>query len=269
MTDRFFPDVAPEATELRLIMAVRYVAAPTITEGFFNVKVYATEIRSVVEEPISVPGHYHDHLTRFLWRHHVFMELQTRSPDLDLPDNLRPLLQRYIQYMDAIVEGLLTTVQKNVKAPAFRSHLFDMYLAVEYHVGHHRFRECDFWRVSHPQIILECQNVQDIGRLHAGDFSCHTTVLTICTDWTTYYAKRDQVDPVWSGRKYGFRVAKVPDAEWQTLVDRAAQYLGLSVRKRAFYFVIIGINTFISFVGDSYTGKPEKGVKGTQSDQIH
>lgn len=167
MTDLFFPSSPPDAHELRRIMAIRYRPA-AITSNFFGVKAYAWpgDTKSTVGKPIRLPGQYYHHLSRFLWRHQVFMELQSRFSDLQLAPTHQPLVQRYMQYMNAMVAGLLTPEQKNTKDPSFRSRLFDLYLVVEYFVGHHEFHLVDSWRACNPDSILECQDVLDLGALN-------------------------------------------------------------------------------------------------------
>lgn len=76
------------------------------------------------------------------------------------------MLQRYITYMDAMLEGILMTAR--VKAgndPMFRSYLFDRYLVTDYLIGRHEYDVGDAWRLENPDIIVECQKAQAIGEL--------------------------------------------------------------------------------------------------------
>lgn len=165
MTDLFFPNTAPSQQELRLLMLIRYIPSTKAKGQYFEVNVRNWELQ-VMSDPgvVSVPIHYHEHLRRFIWRQMVFMELLTRGSDLDLAHALRPMLQRYVLYMDGIVEGLLTTAKVKKPDPGFRSRLFDLYLVVEYYVGRHEYDIVGDWRGSNLDIVLECQDVETLGK---------------------------------------------------------------------------------------------------------
>lgn len=163
MSDLFFSNAVPAASELRLIMATRYLPESTCGGGFFDVRVFGAEVKCIVGTQIRVPEYYHAHLCRFVWRHHLYMELQQRGASLQLAQNLRPMLQRCVFYMDGVVEGLLTTVRRNKDKVGFRSEFFNLYLVLEFHVGRHEYNTVDAWRVLHKDLILEYQNIDDIG----------------------------------------------------------------------------------------------------------
>lgn len=150
-------------------MSARYVAEVHSPRDFFKVKVISWEDPSKpeVEAPITVPSTYHTHLRRFIWRHQLFMELYSRANTVNsfkLRTGLRPILLRYIEYMDGMVEGLLTTVKKNPGDATFRSNLFDLYLVTDYYLqGQHEHHLGDTWRLQHPDTILECVKMDTIG----------------------------------------------------------------------------------------------------------
>ena len=124
--------------------------------------VYGLEVRKTVSESITIPTYYEGHLCRFLWHHHLFMHLYDGMAEL--APTLRPLLMWYIQYMNSMVEGLLTTVQKRIGDVAYCLHLFNLYLIVEFHVGHHEHDIVCRWVREHPDTILECVNIDSIGK---------------------------------------------------------------------------------------------------------
>ncbi|KAF8425015.1 hypothetical protein L210DRAFT_3509387 [Boletus edulis BED1] len=212
MSDLFFPHNSPSHEDMFNIMAIRYLPDPTAPKALFNVAIYSASGEGIVDTPTAVPSFYHDHLRRFLWRHCVYMELVSRE-NLALVKNLRPLLERYIFYMDAMVEGLLTTARNTTFAndPTFRSSLFSQYLVVEYHVGRHEFNVVGAWRQSNPDVILEC-------------------VALDALDFDSFYRAADETDPTWSGVRYRFMYNKVNDSDWQTLADLAAKHFGLDIR---------------------------------------
>ncbi|KAF8432338.1 hypothetical protein L210DRAFT_869429 [Boletus edulis BED1] len=142
MSDLFFLHNSPSHEDMFNITAIHYLPDPTAPKVLFNVAIYSASGEGIVDNPTTVPSFYHDHLRCFLWRHCVYMELVSRE-NLALAKNLRPLLERYTFYMDAMVEGLLTTARNMTFAndPTFRSSLFSQYLIVEYHVGCHEFVE--------------------------------------------------------------------------------------------------------------------------------
>lgn len=167
MSDRFFPNTVPTEDELRLILLVRYhVSSAKTKKGFFSVDTWNWEL-DVASEPstILVPVRYLHHLRRFLWREMILMEVMRRSAlqEIFLSPAASPLVKRYIQYMDAIAEGLLTTAQKRQGDSSYRSVLFEMYLNVEYFVGRHEFNVAGHWRADHPETVLECQDALELG----------------------------------------------------------------------------------------------------------
>lgn len=169
MTDIFMPLARCSAQELRLLMSVRYVADVQTDGNLCKVKVISWEEDSKpeIEDPIVVPASYHIHLQHFIWRQHLFMGLVDRANSVTtfkLRKGLRPILQRYIEYMDGMVEGLLTSVKRNPD-PAFRSKLFDLYLVTDYYLeGRHEYDVGDTWRLEHPDTILECVQMDTIGK---------------------------------------------------------------------------------------------------------
>ena len=164
MTDLCFPNAAPNVIELCLIMLKRYTPELKPNGEFFNVLIYSRDTREMAVNPITVPTNYHSHLCRFLWCHQAYMEIQTRLEHVQLPLDLLSLLQRYTLYMDGIMEGLLTTVWKHKGDASYRSRLFDLYLVLEYNIGCHEFNIVDAWKMEHRKIILECQDIHDIGK---------------------------------------------------------------------------------------------------------
>lgn len=169
MSDYLWPRSLVTSRELRLLMAIRYRMDGMPTGPFFKVKVIAWELGPTYEseDHITVPSFYHNHLRHFLWRQHLFMELYKRvntEKGFRLQTGLRALLQRYIQYMDGMVEGLLTTVKRHPRDADFRSSLFNLYLVTDYYLdGIHEPDLGDQWRLQHPDIILECVGLDAIG----------------------------------------------------------------------------------------------------------
>ncbi|KAG6371690.1 hypothetical protein JVT61DRAFT_9031 [Boletus reticuloceps] len=209
MSDLFFPNNSSPQEKMQLILSMHYLPDPTPRKELFSVMVYSASGEGVVDTPAIVPAFYHDHLCRFLWRHSVYMELVSQD-DITLMPKLRPLLERYIFYMDAVVEGLLTTARNKTftKDPTFCSILFNQYLVVEYHVGHHEFNVIGAWRQRNPDIILECMMLDDI-------------------DFDSFYKKADKANSAWSGSRYKFMYNKVTGPEWQILADLAAKHFGI------------------------------------------
>ena len=74
------------------------------------------------------------------------------------------LIKLYIQYMDRIAEGLLSTTGRHQWDLGYRSYLFNMYLIVEFHVEWHKYHIVSSWAVKHPDIILECVVIDTIGK---------------------------------------------------------------------------------------------------------
>ena len=56
--------------------------------------------------------------------------------------------------MVGMVEGLLTTIQKRIGDVAYRSHLFNLYLVVEFYVGRHEHDIICRWAREHPDTTL-------------------------------------------------------------------------------------------------------------------
>jgi len=167
MTDLFFPSEAPSATEMRLILSTRYYPIESPRDDFFDIRVYGREVGATTGENITLPKYYWDHLRRFLWRHDLYMHLYDEAfTGVRLPPNLRSLIKRYIQYMDAVAEGLLTTAGNRKGDVNYRSYLFNMYLVVDSLVGRHEYDVVSRWAMEHPDIILECTNIDDIGECH-------------------------------------------------------------------------------------------------------
>ena len=93
------------------------------------------------------------------------MEVICRSciNEIYLMPTVSPIVKRYIMYMDGIAESVFTTVKKRQGDVGFHSILFDMYLNTEYFVGRHEFHIAGYWRQSHPDTILECQDALQLG----------------------------------------------------------------------------------------------------------
>lgn len=169
MADRFFPNTIPTTNELNLIMLVRYVLGPDKRGGqdFCQVlaKDWVTKRRSY-KDGILVPSTYLVHLQHFLWRELAFMEVYLRAgkQEVEIPPGLSPLLQKYIMYMDGMLEGLLTTARKNQSNAQYRSSLFDSYLVVEYFVGRHEYDVVGNWRLKNADTILECEDAFKLGK---------------------------------------------------------------------------------------------------------
>ena len=170
MTDRYFPHTVPTASELSMIILVRYVVSDNTTEeeegAFHEVKTVNWPAQKPAEDPILIPTKYVRHLRHFLWRHHAFMEVYDRGRRqyIKVAPALSRLLQKYIVYMDGIAEGLLTTARHNQDNPTYRSRLFDLYLVVEYFVARHEYDIVGDWRYNNPKTILECQDPFSLGK---------------------------------------------------------------------------------------------------------
>ncbi|KAH0835517.1 hypothetical protein J3R83DRAFT_9202 [Lanmaoa asiatica] len=213
MTDRLFPNDAPQESETRSISAIRYRAkVPVDGCDFFAVEIYNVEVKTVTDDTdvILVPVHYYEHVRRFLWRHCLFMEVWRRAGSLKLANGLQTMLKRYIMYMDGITEGLLQLTDfKKGEDKDLRSVVFDLYLVTEFFVGRHEYDIGDAWRCQNADTILERQSAAAL-------------------DWNAYYHACDQRDSVWSGSKFSFSIGKVRgEAPWQSLADAAATYLGM------------------------------------------
>lgn len=182
MTDLLFPIEVPDQRLLSFIVARRYIPDDRCNnDGFFNVNT-CDRTGKKVDKPLQVPRYYLDHLRHFTWRHHVYMELNDRAVALNLDHGLQQLLQKYIFYMNGILQGLLGPVRKHHNDVTFRSRLFDGYLAVEYHVGRHEFDIVGAWRDQHPDVLLECESedITDTGMLHYHlilNFILHTSCM--------------------------------------------------------------------------------------------
>ncbi|KAI5983661.1 hypothetical protein EDD15DRAFT_2201942 [Pisolithus albus] len=198
MTDSFFPVYPPSRRELRLITLIRYKALPPEGDKF-TVHAINTVFNIPACDPFDVPSGYYEHVRRFLWRHHLFMEVEKRTDDLSVAVGLRSRVQRYIAYMDAMIEGLFVKA-RSFEGSDWRSTLFDLYLIVDHHVQGHEYRQGHLWRLNNPDRILETVDV--------------TTL--------------DEKDPVWTGSSYQFDISNVPEGGWQDLADAAANYLGLT-----------------------------------------
>jgi hypothetical protein len=163
MTDAFFPTNAPSQHEIRLILLIRYMANPPRGDRF-TVETYNTELHEMDGEQIELPYYYYEHLRRFLWRHQALMEVYSRHKTIHITPELHTLFQRYIVYMDAMIEGLLAPArEQDDHKRTVRSSLFDLYLAVENLIGRHQYDVGDQWRLEHPDIILECVDVESLG----------------------------------------------------------------------------------------------------------
>jgi len=183
MTDRYFPNTVPTASELMLIMLVRYVTDDdddSTGEDFCLVKARNWQLETVSkDDSVEVPIAYSKHLKHFLWRQLAFIEVYNRATKqlIDIAPRLRPLLQKYILYMDGMLEGLLTTARKHQGDPGYRSRLFDTYLVVEYFVARHEYDVVGRWRANNPDTILECQDAFALGKFSAiRDYSRRSTV---------------------------------------------------------------------------------------------
>ena len=129
----------------------------------FVVQVINTDYAALSSPNITVPTYYYEHLKRFLWRHRLFIGVNERAQQLPLAMGLRPLIQQYIMYMDAIVEALLTTARKaSEHQEGWRAELFDLYLVVEHMVERHEYHLGDDWRLKNPDHILEQINVNSL-----------------------------------------------------------------------------------------------------------
>lgn len=162
MSDRFFPCASPGQREVKLICQIQYIAGP-IVDGGFAVEGKNLKLKSMVADKAVLPSSYHEHVRRFIWRHCVFMEVWRRSEDLCLTVRLRVAIERYIMYMDGMMEGLLMTPRKKQRHD-YRSALFDLYLLTEYFMKRHEYDIGDAWRINHPDVVLEQQKVEDLGR---------------------------------------------------------------------------------------------------------
>ncbi|KAI6016421.1 hypothetical protein PISMIDRAFT_360051 [Pisolithus microcarpus 441] len=207
MTDSFFPVYPPPRHELRLITLIRYKALPPEGDKF-TVHAINTVFNIPACDPFNIPSDYYEHVRRFLWRHHLFMEVEKRKDELSMAVGLRSRAQRYIAYMDAMIEGLFVKARR-FEGSDWRSTLFDLYLIVDHLVQGHEYHQGHLWRLNNPDRILETVDV--------------TTL-----DWTHFYAAADEKDPVWTGSSYQFDISNVPEGGWQDLADATANYLGLT-----------------------------------------
>lgn len=149
-------------------MSIRYCPMESPHAEFFDVAIYGSEVDRLLGTPITVPKYYWEHLRRFLWRHHVYMQLYaSTSSGVKLPASVRSVIKLYIQYMDGIAEGLLTTAGRRRGDPGYRSYLFNMYLVVDFHVGRHEHHVVSSWAAEHPDIIIECVDIDTIGKCSA------------------------------------------------------------------------------------------------------
>ncbi|KAG9310698.1 hypothetical protein JVU11DRAFT_9292 [Chiua virens] len=195
MADLFFPPEVPTLHEINKISITRYYVK-NVAEGDFcviQVLGWANSQPSLLGD-IQLPIIYHTHLRHFLWRHHVFMELNSRTElvkdGVVLSAHIKQTIQKYIWYMDAIGGGLMASARfrTNRGRTDFRCNLFDLYLLVEYYVGRHE----------------------------------HDVVY-----WVAFYKEQDDKDDIWSGARYQFITMNVKMAdEWQALADRVARFLG-------------------------------------------
>ncbi|KAI5983627.1 hypothetical protein EDD15DRAFT_2201918 [Pisolithus albus] len=163
MTDSFFPMYPPSRRELRLITLIRYKALPPEGDKF-TVHAINTVFNIPACDPFDVPSGYYEHVRRFLWRHHLFMEVEKRTDDLSVAVGLRSRVQRYIACMDAMIGGLFVKA-RSFEGSDWRSTLFDLYLIVDHHVQGHEYRQGHLWRLNNPDRILETVDVTTLGTL--------------------------------------------------------------------------------------------------------
>lgn len=162
MADRFFPAYVPDEELLRRLCLIRYYPKKIQDSDFFHVSVMNVELKQPTHPKIiQLPNVYFEHLRRFIWRQHVFMELAARKPKI--PDQLRTMIKKYIMYMDGMIEGLLTTARQRKGELDYRSRLFNQYLIVEYFVGRHEYDVVGRWRMENADTILECQDMEALG----------------------------------------------------------------------------------------------------------
>ncbi|KIK72318.1 hypothetical protein PAXRUDRAFT_22125 [Paxillus rubicundulus Ve08.2h10] len=140
------------------------------------------------------------------------MGIDENASNLVLTKGMCPLIQRYIMYMDGIIEGLFTSAQ-NQQREGWRSALFNLYLVVEYLVKRHEYNLGDEWRKKNPDQILEQLDI---------------TSLDVYIDWKKLYAAASQESSTWTGLQYEFDITNVPEADWQHLADAAATYLNFT-----------------------------------------
>lgn len=167
MTDRYFPQSIPNQTDLDTMLSVIYTFSdPNATKGTFTLTPWdhARKI-SLMEKTIQLPNHYWDHVRRTMWRKMAFGEIYRlwKADNIQLPHDFIPLVKKYIAYLDAMLEGLLTSARKRVKHANYRSNLFDTYLVVEGSIMRHEHDVVGEWRLSHSETILECLDAFDLG----------------------------------------------------------------------------------------------------------
>ncbi|KAI6108646.1 hypothetical protein EV401DRAFT_2076756 [Pisolithus croceorrhizus] len=199
----------PTRTELCLITLIRYKALPPKGDKF-TVHAINNNFNVPACDPFDVPSDYYEHVRRFLWRHQLFMEVEKRKDKLCLAVGLLPLAQRYISYMDAMIEGLFIEARRSeTQGSNWWSKLFDLYLVVDRLVQGHECHKGHLWRLKNPDQVLETVDVTTLG-------------------WKHFYAAADVNDPVWTGTSYQFDTANVAEGDWQDLADTATNYLGLT-----------------------------------------
>ncbi|KAI5981107.1 hypothetical protein EDD15DRAFT_2204517 [Pisolithus albus] len=218
MIDLFFPVDPPPRDELQLIDLIRYMALPPEGDKFV-VQAMNTDYNTFACDPFDVPSYYYEHVRRFIWRHRLFIGVEKQADKLSLAVGLPTRLQRYISYLDAMIEGLFVEARRS-QGNDWRSSLFDLYLSVDYFVGRHEHNRGNVWREHNPDKIM-------------------TTVDVTTLDWRTFYDSADVNDPVWSGLSYQFDVANVAESEWQVLADAAAKYFGLTNPEVKFTSVVV------------------------------
>lgn len=162
MTDLLFHDREPTLKKLNIIMQIRYELKETEDEHFCVVCIGNPTLNAVVED-IRIPKSYQGHLRRFLWRHALFMGIESNIHEKLDADNRR-IIKRYISYMDAILAALIQGCrgEKGVNV-YYRSKTFDLYLVVEFFIGRHDYQSGDQWRRTHKMPLLETVDVMKLG----------------------------------------------------------------------------------------------------------
>lgn len=129
-----FPTKVPAQGALGIIDHVWYFPGETYMEGGLTSITYTNNrIRPRIEPLCQIPTPYLSHIMREFWRWRAMIDLVQRGKDLlEVPGPLLTQIKLLVVYYDSIFDCLFDGCRLSRPNPAWRSDIWEIFLAEEY-----------------------------------------------------------------------------------------------------------------------------------------
>lgn len=170
MSDYYWQTELPTKLNMDYIVQIRY-SVHVMEDDDFLAEIKRTNLwnrRPKIKHHCYIPGHYLDHVNRFLYRYYILIRLFGKFQYSRGGKFARfiPTLKRIIVHLDNVIESLIRPSKEETKEALKTGFCrnFDEYLITEFLIGRHNPEIINEFRSRCPK-NLERINLESLGKL--------------------------------------------------------------------------------------------------------